>query len=230
MKYQTRVFFMLLAAAGGIFLVRNLYVILFHLPDEAQQGAIYRIIYFHVPAAWISFLAFFVGLIAGLLYLKTRRFHYDNWAVAAIEVGVVFASVNLLTGMIWARVIWGIWWTWDPRLTSMFVCWLLYAGYLLLRRTIADPSQRARIAAIYSIFAFVDIPIVFFSIAWWRTQHPQPVVWGGGSMDPAMKSMLFLNIVPLLMLAIPLIAFRSEQERVSRELEGLRREAYARLS
>lgn len=229
MSERKRFLYSGLALLGGLLVIRNLYVILFQLPDEVQQGPIYRIIYFHVPAAWVAFLLFFVGLVAGLLYLVKKDFRYDNLAVAATEVGLVLATVNLLTGSIWARVIWGIWWTWDPRLTSMFVCWLLYAGYLLLRRMIEEPSQRARISAIYSAFAFIDIPIVFFSIAWWRTQHPQPVVWGGGSMDPAMKSMLFFNVIPLLMIAVSLVAFRSEHERVYRELEAVRREAYSRI-
>ena len=102
-------------------------------------------------------------------------------AVAVTEVGLAFLAANLITGSIWGRVAWGIWWTWDARLTSALVCWLLYAGYLMLRRAIEEPTQRATFAAVFSIFAFIDVPIVIFSIKWWRTQHPQPVMGGGES-------------------------------------------------
>jgi len=208
-------------------LARNLYVMLLQLPDEAAQGAIYRIIFFHVPAAWTAFLGFFAALVASVLYLVKKNMRYDALAVSVTEVGLAFGAVNLVTGMIWGRIIWGIWWTWDPRLTSMLVCWLLYGGYLMLRRAIEEPTERARISAVLSIFAFVDVPIVFFSIKWWRTQHPQPVVWGGGAMDPSMWSMLFLNWVPLLLLAIVMVMVRVRQEETQREIDALRRHAHA---
>ena len=212
---------------GRLLLARNLYVMLLQLPDEAAQGAIYRIIFFHVPAAWTAFLCFFAALIASILYLVTKDLRYDALAVSVTEVGLAFGAANLITGMIWGRIIWGIWWTWDARLTSMLVCWLLYAGYLMLRRAIEEPTQRATMAAVFSIFAFADVPIVFFSIKWWRTQHPQPVVWGGGSMDPAMYKMLFLNWMPLLLLAVVFVMIRMSQERAQREIDALRRYAHA---
>ncbi len=216
-----------LAALAGLLLARNLYVMLLELPDEAAQGAIYRIIFFHVPAAWTAFAGFFVALVSSVLYLIRHNLRYDALAVSATEVGLAFGAVNLVTGMIWGRIIWGIWWTWDARLTSMLICWLLYAGYLMLRRAVDDPTQRARFAAVFSIFAFVDVPIVWFSIKWWRTQHPGPVVWGGGSMDPAMYQMLFFNWIPLLLLAGALVMVRLRQEETAREIEALRRHAHA---
>ncbi|HXG33383.1 MAG TPA: cytochrome c biogenesis protein CcsA [Bryobacteraceae bacterium] len=216
-----------LAALAGLLLARNLYVMLLELPDEAAQGAIYRIIFFHVPAAWTAFAGFFVALVSSVLYLIRHNLRYDALAVSATEVGLAFGAVNLVTGMIWGRIIWGIWWTWDARLTSMLICWLLYAGYLMLRRAVDDPTQRARFAAVFSIFAFVDVPIVWFSIKWWRTQHPGPVVWGGGSMDPAMYQMLFFNWIPLLLLACALVMLRLRQEETAREIEALRRHAHA---
>jgi heme exporter protein C len=216
-----------LAALAGLLLARNLYVMLLELPDEAAQGAIYRIIFFHVPAAWTAFAGFFVALLSSVLYLIRQNLRYDAVAVSATEVGLAFGAVNLVTGMIWGRIIWGIWWTWDARLTSMLICWLLYAGYLMLRRAVDDPTQRARFAAVFSIFAFVDVPIVWFSIKWWRTQHPGPVVWGGGSMDPAMYQMLFFNWIPLLLLACALVMLRLRQEETAREIEALRRQAHA---
>jgi heme exporter protein C len=223
---RTKIMIVLLALAG-ILLARNLYVMLLQLPDEASQGAIYRIIFFHVPAAWTAFLGFFAAMVASVLYLARKEMRYDSVAVSVTEVGLAFGAANLVTGMIWGRVIWGIWWTWDPRLTSMLVCWLLYAGYLMLRRAVEEPTERARIAAVLSIFAFVDVPIVFFSIKWWRTQHPQPVVWGGGSMDPRMYSMLFMNWLALILLAVVLAMVRIRQEQQQREIDALRRYAHA---
>lgn len=217
----------IVSGIAAVLLIRNLFVILLRLPDEAMQGAIYRIIFYHVPAAWTAFLGFFVALVASLLHLATKNLKHDAVAVAATEVSLAFAVANLITGMFWGRIIWGIWWTWDPRLTSMLVCVLLYAGYLMLRQAIEDPTARARASAVLSIFAFVDVPIVFFSIKWWRTQHPAPVVWAGGSMDPDMWRMLFLNWVPLLLLWVVLIALRMRQEETRRELDALRRHAHA---
>ncbi len=217
---------LILTAVAAVLLVRNLFVILLRLPDEAQQGAIYRIIFYHVPAAWTAFLGFFVALAASVAYLTARRLKADAVAVAATEVSLVFAVANLITGMFWGRIIWGIWWTWDPSLTSMLVFVLLYAGYLMLRGAIEDPTARARASAVLSIFAFVDVPIVFFSVKWWRTQHPAPVVYGGGSMDPDMWRMLFLNWAPLLLLWVVLIALRMKQEETRRELDALRRHAH----
>jgi len=218
-------YIMLLAAAW--LMAADIAVILLVLPDEAAQGAVYRIIFFHVPAAWTALLACLAAFLASCLYLLKRDFRWDALAVATTEVGLAFGAANLITGMIWARVIWGIWWTWDARLTSMLVCWVLYAGYLMLRRAVEEPAQRARAAAVFNIFAFADVPVVFFSIRWWRTQHPQPVVWGGGFMDAAMWRMLFLNWVPLLLLFVALVALRMRQEQAARRLDGLRRRAHA---
>ena len=220
-------FMILFSGFAAVLLVRNLYVMLVKLPDEAAQGAIFRIIFFHVPAAWTAFLGFFAAFVCSILYLAKRNLRYDAVALAATEVGLAFAAGNLISGMIWGRIIWGIWWTWDPRLTSMLICWLLYAGYLMLRRAVEEPSQRARVSAVLSIFAFVDVPIVFFSIKWWRTQHPQPVVWGGGAMDPSYWNMLFLNWVPLILIAVVLILIRLRQEEAQREIDAVRRWAHA---
>jgi heme exporter protein C len=216
-----------LSLVAVLLLIRNLFVMLLELPDEVAQGAIYRIIFFHVPDAWTAFLGFFAAMVASILYLARKDLRYDAFAAAVTEVGLAFGAANLITGMIWGRVIWGIWWTWDPRLTSMLVGWLIYAGYLMLRGAIEEPTERAKMAAVLSIFAFADVPIIFFSIKWWRTQHPQPVVWGGGSMDPAMLSMLFTNWIPLLLLGVIFLMVRMRQEQMLREMDALRRYAHA---
>src|SRR5947209_8524269 len=216
-----------LSAIAALLLLRNLYVMLVNLPDEAQQGPIFRIIFFHVPAAWTAFLGFFVALISSVIYLVSKNMKYDALAVAVTEVGLAFGAANLVSGMIWGRQIWGIWWAWDPRLTSMLVCELLYAGYLMLRRAIDDPTQRARIAAVLSIFAFTDVPIVIFSIKWWRTQHPQPVFWGGGSFPPQWLPIFLWNMLAMVLLGTVLTIVRLRQENAQRELDSLRRMAHA---
>src|SRR5579871_6313605 len=209
-----------------LLLARDVYKIA-SFPPEAAQGAIFKIIFFHVPAAWTAMVAAGTALVSSILFLMKKDFKYDAISVAVTEVGLAFLAANLVTGSIWGRIIWGIWWTWDVRLTSALVCWLLYAGYLMLRRAIEEPTQRARIAAVFNIFAFADVPIVFFSIKWWRTQHPQPVFWGGGSIDPAMRITAVLNLVALVLLAVVLSLIRLRQEEVQREIDSMRRYAHA---
>ncbi len=211
----------------ALLLAGNLAVMLLVLPDEVQQGPIFRIIFFHVPAAWTAFLCFFGAMIASVLYLVRKNLRYDAFAAAATEVGLAFGAANLLTGMIWGHIIWGIWWTWDWRLTSMLVGLIIYAGYVMLRRAIEESTERARMAAVVSILAFADVPIIFFSIKWWRTQHPQPVIYGGGVMSAAYKFMLFFNWIPLLLLAVALLLIRMRQEQTGREIDALRREMHA---
>ncbi len=212
--------------AAAAILAWNTYAIS-QLPDEVNQGVVFKIIFFHVPMWAAGGTAVSVALITSVLFLITRNFKFDAVAVASTEVGLAFLSVGLATGSIWGRQIWGIWWTWDARLTSALLCWILYAGYLMLRRAIEEPTQRATFAAVYSIFAFMDVPIVFFSIKWWRTQHPQPVFWGEGSF-PADWTRLFLWIMAaMVMLGTVMLVVRYRQEEVQREIDAVRRTAHA---
>ncbi len=214
------------AGLAAILLAYNLYQIFMVLGDELQQGAIYRIIFFHVPAALTAFIGFFVAMVLSVVYLSTNNLKWDSLAAAINEVSLVFACVNIVTGSIWARIIWGIWWTWDYRLTSMLVCILIFFGYLLLRQSIDEPTQRARLSAALSIFGCVDIVIVWKSIEWFRTQHPGPVLsirTGGGSMDPTMEAAIYRNLIPLLLIAISLVILRARQESTAREIDSLRR-------
>ena len=217
----------ILSVLAIVLLLRNLYAIMLQVPDDAEQGPIARIIYFHVPAAFTAFTGFFAALVASILYLWTKNFVYDSLAVAITEVSLAFAAVNLVTGSIWARIIWGIWWTWDARLTTMFICFLLYLSYLVLRPALEEPTQRALISAVFNIFAFADVPIVWYSIEWFRTQHPQPVLRGGGVMDPFMKSTMYWNWPAFMLVATILILIRLRQEEMRREIDGLRRLAHA---
>lgn len=220
----------ILSGLAAVLLVRNLYVILLRLPDEAAQGAIYRIIFFHLPSWFTSFTAYFLAGVASIAYLVKKDSRYDSFAVSATEIGTVFTAMGLVTGMIWARIIWGIWWTWDPRLTWAFICGLVYAGYLMLRRAIEDPSVRAKNAAVLNIFSFTTVVITYKAIDWWRTQHPGAVLsfrTGGGRIDPAMEAMIYWNWLALMLLAAVLLMIRMRQEQAQRELDALRRYAHA---
>ena len=215
-----------LGAVAMLLLVRDISLIV-AFPPEAAQGAIFKIIFFHVPAAMTAMTACAVSLIASIGFLATRNFKFDAIAVASTEVGLAFLAVNLVTGSIWGRVIWGIWWTWDARLTSALVCWLLYAGYLMLRRAIEEPTQRATFAAVFSIFAFLDVPIVIFSIKWWRTQHPAPVFWNGGSFPHDWTVVFLWNMLAMVLLGAVITLVRLRLEETQREIDSLRRMAHA---
>jgi heme exporter protein C len=210
-----------------VILARNIYVIA-RLPAEVNQGFAFKILFFHLPAWAAAGAAILTALVTSVLFLVTKNFKYDAVAVASTEVSVAFLSVGLVTGSIWGRVIWGIWWTWDARLTSALVCWLLYAGYLMLRHAIEEPTQRATFAAAFSIFAFIDVPIVYFSNRWWRTQHPSPVFFSStGSFPADWSAVMGWNILAILMLAVVIIAVRLRQEDTQREIDSLRLMAHA---
>ncbi len=215
---------------GALWLVRNLYYICLILPDEAAQGAVYRNLFFHLPAWFTCFTAYFAAGVASAIYLIKRNPWYDTLAVSAVEVGVAFTLVGLVTGSIWARIIWGIWWTWDARLTWALITFLVYAGYLMLRGAIDDPTARAKNAAVLCVFAFVSVMITYKSIEWWRTQHPGPVLsfrTGGGTIDPMMESAVYNNIGAMMLLAIVMIAVRMRQEDMQRQVDSLRRHVHA---
>lgn len=215
-----------LAVAAAVLLAFNLYRIFLVLPDEALQGPIYRIIFFHVPAAITGMVGYFAALLLSVAYLSFGDLRYDSLAASVVEVSIVFSVVNIVTGSIWARIIWGIWWTWDYRLTSALVCVLIFSGYLMLRRAIDEPTQRARLSAALCVFGCIDVVIVWKSIEWFRTQHPGPVLsirTGGGNIDPAMERMLYLNFAAILMIALALVLIRTRQEATAREIDSLRR-------
>jgi len=218
-----------LSVLAGVILAWNLHTMFMKVPDEANQGAIFRIFYFHFPAAITSFTGFYLGMFAGVGYLIRKDLRLDSIAASINEVSLAFATIALVTGSIWGRVIWGIWWTWDARITSYFVCWLLYVGYLMMRRAIDDPTTRARLCAVLSIFAAIDIVIVWKSIEWWRTQHPGPVleIRGGGGMAAGMEAPLWWNFLAMLLLFTVLILIRMRQESMRREIDSLRRYAHA---
>ena len=213
--------FLLLAAAA--------YASLFIAPTDAKQGLIYRILFLHVSSAWTGLTAFLIGFVGNLLYVWRRQPRWDWLGVSAVEVGLAFTTVVLVTGPIWAHPVWGIWWTWDARLTSTFIMWLLYISYLLLRTLVEEPDRRALFSALFGIFAFLDVPLVFGSIRWWRTQHPQPIVMGGADsgMDPVMFRVLMFSWLAMLALMTLLLRQRYRLEAMRSELETMRHELEA---
>jgi heme exporter protein C len=199
------------------------YAVFFLAPMERTMREIQRIFYLHVPSAWTGFLAFFIVFIANIAYLAKRRPRWDWLGVSAAEVGLAFCTVVLVTGPIWAKPVWGIWWTWDARLTSTFVLWLLYAAYLVLRTMLPESDRRAMVSAVFGIFAFLDVPLVYFSIRLWRTQHPQPVIAGGSGsgLDPRMWHVLLLSWAALLSLMVLFLSKRYRLEKMRYEAEQL---------
>ena len=216
-------FDLLLTPAVAALLFVAGYAALFVAPTERSMGVVQRIFYFHVPSAWTAFVAFFIVFIANIAYLTRRRQQWDWLAVSAAEVGLAFCTVVLVTGPLWAKPVWFIWWTWDARLTSTLVLWLLYLTYLLLRTLVDDPARRAIVSAVFGIFAFLDVPLVYMSIRWWRTQHPQPVIAGGegSGLDPLMWRVFMLCWVALLGLMVLLFRQRYRLERARHQFAEL---------
>lgn len=199
---------------------------LFLSPTDAAQGNVGRTIYYHVPSSMLSLIFPYVNLAASLGFLYWRRrdplkaLTADALALSSAEVTVVFGTICLVTGSIWGRAVWGIWWTWDPRLTSMLLLWLLYVSYLVLRR-FSSTGQTQTLAAVLSVFAGVDVPIVYMSIRWWRTQHPSPVFFGGpdSGLDPSMKPAFAWNVLAWAMWGVLILALRYRLERKRQQAE-----------
>jgi heme exporter protein C len=188
-------------------------------PTERTMGDVQRIFYYHVPSAWTAFLLFLTNLVASVVYLIRRNPKADALAVVCAEVGVVFCAIVLITGPIWARPVWGIWWTWDVRLTTTLVLWLIYVSYLVFRR-FSDSAQTPVLAAVLAIFGALDVPLVYFSIWFFRTQHPQPVIGGGGSLDPRMWHVLLINWLAFSCFAFLVCWARFRLELLHREVEA----------
>jgi heme exporter protein C len=210
--------FPILSILAALLLAYALYEALVIAPTERTMGDVQRIFYYHVPSAWTAFLLFLVNLVASVVYLIRRNPIADALAVVCAEVGVVFCTIVLVTGPIWARPVWGIWWTWDVRLTTTLVLWLIYVSYLVLRR-FSDSAQTPVLAAVLAIFGALDVPLVYFSIWFFRTQHPQPVIGGGGSLDPRMWHVLLINWLAFSCFAFLVCWSRFRLELLHREIE-----------
>jgi heme exporter protein C len=189
---------LMLLAAAGIFLFA---------PTDALQGPVQRIFYLHVSAAIAAYGCFAVVLLGGAIYLRNESLAADRFARAGALVGVIFTTVTLVMGMLWAKPIWGTFWTWDARLTSTLVLWMIYAGYLLVRRLAEPGRQAARFAAVVGIVGFIDVPVVHFSVTWWRTQHPGPVIVRD-ALPPEMLATFLFTMACTIVLAAVMIAIR----------------------
>ena len=221
---------------GGVWFLATLVLLAvgFHqaiyvAPTESTMGDVQRIFYYHVPTAILSFVFPYVNLAASLafLYLRTRNplaaQSADALALASAEVTVVYCTVGLITGSLWARPVWGIWWTWDERLTTYLLLWLLYVSYLMLRRFSGGEARALQmhgspmhtLAAVLSIFAAIDVPIVYMSIRWWRTQHPSPVFFGGpdSGIDPSMRPAFLWNVAAWFAWGVFILGWRFALER-----------------
>jgi heme exporter protein C len=202
------------------------YLALAVAPTEQTMGDMQRIFYYHVPSAWVAGFCFFLNFVASVWYLWKRSAKSDALAAASAEVGVVFCAVLLIEGTLWARPVWGIWWTWDARLTTTLVLWLIYISYIVLRRFSAS-GQTQVLAAALAVFAFADVPIVYMSIRWFRTQHPSPVMGGGenSGLDPAMLHVFLFNLAAFTVMGVFFIWLRYRLQLSEQDLESAHAQA-----
>ena len=209
-----------------------LYAALLYAPTERIQGDVQRIFYFHVPLAWTSYLAFFVVFVASAAYLVKRAPLMDAIARSSAEVGLLFTTMMLITGSLWARPIWGTWWSWDARLTTTLLLWFIYVGYLMLRSSVEDEEKGARYAAVIGIVGAVDIPIIHQSVVWWRSLHPESVVLasGGPAMPTSMLIALLVSLAAFTVLYVVLVLLRTRLELARADLRALRRRALERAA
>jgi heme exporter protein C len=205
-----------------------LYMALIGAPRETSSGMgdLQRIFYFHVPAAIAGMTAFAVNFVASLMYVVRRNRWWDNVALSAAETGVMFFSMVLVTGPIWAKPAWFVWWTWSPRLTLSLVLGLLYVSYLLIRNYIEDPEKRALISAVFGVIAFADTPLVWFSIRWWRDIHPSPML-ETGNLGRSMRPAFFICMIVFQILLLFILRRRFYLESLRGEMESLERQADA---
>ena len=208
------------------------YMALFIAPDEATMHAVQRIFYFHV-ASWIAmYCAFTTVFFANVRYLLSHDRKWDALGVSAAEVGVICCTIGLTTGPLWAKPVWGIYWTWDARLTSTFILWILYIAYLQLRGLLEDPEKKATLSAVFGIFASLDMPLVYVSNRLWRTQHPQPVILGGrgSGLDPLMGRTLLLSAMAIVCVMVLVLFDRYRLERLRNEYAELKFAAESRTT
>ncbi len=218
-----------LSALALVLMVGAVFMALVQAPAAANvrtetERYTQRIIYFHVPSAWVGFLAFFVTMVASVGYLVRRRRAWDVVALSSVEVGVAFTTAVLITGSIWAKTAWNTWWTWDPRLTTSAITWVIYLAYLMLRGAVEDPEQRARFASVYGIVGFTSVPITFMAIRWWRTIHPVLFDTSGAGLSPNMLAAFLFCLGAFTVLYGTLLWHRVRLEFLADEVRALRRD------
>ena len=199
----------------------SLYMIFIYAPRERVMGDIQRLFYYHVASAWVAFFAFFVVFVASIIYLKKRDRLSNIISLASAEIGVIFTTIVLITGPIWARPIWNTWWTWDPRLTTTLILWFIYLAYILIRFS-ADDEKTGLLAAIFGIVGFINVPIVFMSVRWWRSIHPRIVEGGSFNLDPSMFHTLMVSILAISLIYLYLLIKRVKVEILAEELKEVK--------
>jgi heme exporter protein C len=213
----------LLACASGLAVIIALGMVFLYAPREVTMGEVQRIFYFHVASAWVGFFGFFVTFLAGIGYLVTGKRRWDIVGLSSVEVGLTFITMTVVTGSLWAKPVWGAFWTWEPRLTISAVQLLVYIAYGMLRASLESPEQKARFAAVYGIVAFVTVPLSWSAIRWWRTIHPDILTGGEGmAVTPRMTQTLLVTIAAFTLLYAMLLRLRVSLERASDQLAELR--------
>jgi heme exporter protein C len=199
----------------------SLYAVFIYAPIEKTMGIVQKIFYFHLSLAFLSFFAFFIVFIGSIIYLYNRDNRWDILAHSSAEVGVVFCSLVLITGPIWARPIWNVWWTWDPRLITTLILWFMYVAYLMVRKLLRDGSQRSNIASVFGIISFINVPITFFAIRMWRTIHPVVIDRGGIHISDPMLKTLLISLAAFCLLFFLLLRTRVRLENTLQEYQEL---------
>jgi heme exporter protein C len=203
-----------------VMMLLALYAIFIYAPAEKTMGAVQKIFYIHVPAAFLAYLAFLITFIASVTYLFRKDSKWDIIAHCAVETGVIFCTIVLITGPIWAKPVWNVWWTWDPRLTTTLILWFTYVAYLMLRRSVKE-NQRANLSAVFGIIGFVNVPITFLSIRLWRTIHPVIITSRGFNMAQPMKLSLIITMVAFCFLFFSILISRIKLERIKLRIEEI---------
>ncbi len=207
----------ILTPIAGIAMMAAIYMVFEYAPIEKVMGMPQKIFYFHVPIAICAYVGFFITFICSIVYLFTKKLLFDRLAVVGAEVGLLFASLMLITGMIWGKPIWGAWWTWDPRLTTSLVLWLIFAGYMILRSRVEEETLRAKYSAVIGIIGYVDVPIVHYSIKLWsRGIHPPKPV-----LHPMMADTIKVSLVAIFLLFLLIFLNRTRLEFLKAEVDGL---------
>lgn len=229
-----------LTVVSALLMLAALYMALVWAPDAANLEApaeryAQRIFYFHVPSAWVGFLAFIVAAVVSVLYLVTRNQKWDVWALASVEIGLTFFTMVIISGSIWAKPTWNVWWTWDPRLTISTIGWLLYVGYLMLRGAVDNPERQARFAAVYGLIAAISVPINWMAIRWWRTIHPAVIApaentqaEGGFGMSGSIMTTFMFCLLAFTVFYITLMVHRIKLEHVKRRVDVLKQQLWYR--
>jgi heme exporter protein C len=218
MNWLVKLLVVLVAGLGIV----DLYLALIWSPPEAQMGDLVRIMYFHVASAWTAMLAFSVAFVTAVLYVIFRQIKWDVISVSSVEIGLVYTSITLVTGMLWAKPIWNTWWTWDPRLTTTLILWFLFIGYTLLRGTVSGLERRALVSSIYAIVAFADVPVIHLSVRLWRSIHPDLINDTGFQMPSSMAYTLMFGFVVFLLVYALLLYMRAKTEFLRLRLFQLR--------